>query len=117
MPSVLIFSKLKNKSFFCKSFKNRNGPKRGKNRNAAGLFARKPETGTQQYKQGISNLFSGAGVSFEEFAREKNQEEGVPSPKSRDEEIASPKNARRGYTPLTFKDRKRSGVGSEKSDN
>ena len=90
---------------------------RGKNRNAAGAFARKPETGTQQYKQGISNLFSGAGVSFEEFARERNQEEGVPSPKSRDEEIASPKNVRRGYTPLNFKDRKRSGVGSEKSDN
>jgi chromosome segregation ATPase len=89
---------------------------RGKNRNAAGAFVRKPEGNTQLYKQGIGNLFAGAGVSFEEFSREKNQEEGVPSPKSRDEEIASPKNARRGYTPLTFKDRKRSGVGSEKSD-
>ena len=88
---------------------------RGKNRNAAGLFARRPPEGTSQpFKQGITNLFSQAGVSFEEFAREKNQEE-MPSPNSRDEETASPK-GKRGFTPLSFKERKRSGIGSDKSE-
>ena len=88
---------------------------RGKNRNQAGLFARRPENNTQQFKQGINNLFSQAGISFEEFAREKNQEE-EHSPKNREEETASPNVAKRGFTPQNTKERKRSVIGSEKSD-
>lgn len=90
---------------------------RGKNRNpVAGMFTRRPETNTQQYKQGIGNFFTQAGVSFEEFAREKVQEEGT-SPKNREEDGISPKVPKRGYTPLNLKERKKSTVGSEKSDN
>lgn len=74
---------------------------RGKNRNQANLFARRPEGNTQQYKQGVGAFFNQAGVSFEEFAREKNQEE-ASSPKPKEDER---------NTPLSFKDRKRSGLG------
>ncbi|OMJ73597.1 hypothetical protein SteCoe_27672 [Stentor coeruleus] len=91
---------------------------RGKNRGqASGLFARRPEGNAQQYKQAIGGMFAQAGVSFEEFSKEKTQEEGNSSPKSRDDEVISPKVPRRGYTPSSFKDRKRSSAGGDKADN
>ena len=93
---------------------------RTKTRTGSGLFAKRPEANTQQFKQAVGNLFAGAGISFEEFAKEKNQEESA-STKSREEDMVSPKISRRGFTPINFKDRKRSGfgsgVGSEKSEN
>ena len=48
---------------------------RTKTRTGSGLFAKRPEANTQQFKQAVGNLFAGAGISFEEFAKEKNQEE------------------------------------------
>ena len=80
--------------------------------NPLGFLGRRPDSNTQQVKQGITSLFTNAGVSFEEFAREKNQEE-AGSPKNREEDMVSPKIPKRGFTPSNPKERRRSGMGSD----
>jgi chromosome segregation ATPase len=85
---------------------------RGKNRSQAAAFMRRGEATAQQEKQGVSKLFSQAGISFEDFAKERNEEEQS----GRDANMVSPGIGRRGTTPLNFKDRKRSGLGFEKLD-
>ena len=85
---------------------------RGKNRSQANTFLRRGEATAQQEKQGIGKLFGQAGISFEDFAKEKFEEEQS----GRDANVISPGMGRRGTTPLNFKDRKRSGIGFEKLD-
>lgn len=85
---------------------------RGKNRNPAAGFLRRGEATAQQEKVAVGKFFSGAGISFEDFAREKNEEEQS----GRDINTISPGVGRRGTTPLNFKDRKRSGLNLDKLD-
>lgn len=86
---------------------------RGKNRNPAAAFIRRGEGTAQQEKLAVGKFFSGAGISFEDFAREKNEEEQS----GRDINTVSPGIGRRGTTPLNFKDRKRSGLNLDSINN
>ena len=42
---------------------------RGSRRNPANLFARRPESGTQNYRGGLTNFLNTSGMSFEEFSK------------------------------------------------